>query len=320
MLRNSLALIGALAAFPAAGAPTFSIPVDCDLGETCFIQNYVDHNEGDGYFDHTCGPLSYDGHKGTDFALPSTDAMDDGVNVLAAADGVVLGTRDGMVDKVIATEDIPKLNGKDCGNGVSIDHGNGWVSQYCHMKQGSVIVSQGDTIARGQVLGQIGLSGRTQFPHLHISIRDGNRVVDPFAPDRLGVCGENYDTLWEDDISYVGGGLIRVGFEVGVPKFASVKSGMAGRNRMPSQAKALVLFGYAFGSLPKDEMRLTITGPQGKVFEHTTVMEKSQAQYFRAGGKRTPIGGWPKGTYHGEVTITRDGTQLDHQAITLTVE
>lgn len=320
MLRSSIALMSALAAFPAAGAPTFSLPVDCELGETCFIQNYVDHNEGDGHFDHTCGPLAYDGHKGTDFALPTTDAMDAGVNVLAAASGVVLGTRDGMIDKVIATEDIPKLNGKDCGNGVSIDHGDGWVSQYCHMKQGSLSVSQGEQITRGQILGQVGLSGRTQFPHLHISIRQGNRVVDPFAPDRLGVCGESHDTLWEGDISYVAGGIIRTGFEVGVPKFASVKSGMAGRDRMPSQAKALVLFGYAFGSLPNDEMTLTIRGPEGTVFNQTVVLEKAQAQYFRAGGRRTPMGGWPKGKYHGEVTITRDGAQLDHQYITLMVE
>lgn len=320
MLRNSLVLIGALAAFPAAGAPTFSQPVDCELGATCFIQNYVDHDETGGHRDHTCGTLSYDGHKGTDFALPTINAMDAGVDVLAAASGVVLGTRDGMIDKVIATEDIPKLNGKDCGNGVSIDHGDGWVSQYCHMKQGSVAVSQGDQIARGQVLGQIGLSGRTQFPHLHISIREGNRVVDPFAPDRLGVCGESDHTLWEDDLRYVGGGLIRIGFDVGVPKFDTVKSGMAGRKTIPSQAKALVLFGYAFGSLPNDEMTLTITGPQGTVFEHTALLEKTQAQYFRAGGKRTPIGGWPKGSYRGAVNITRDGATLDHQVITLTVE
>mmetsp|Transcript_28939 Transcript_28939/g.55358 ORF Transcript_28939/g.55358 Transcript_28939/m.55358 type:complete len:321 (-) Transcript_28939:91-1053(-) len=320
MLRSSFVLISALAAFPAAGAPTFSRPVDCELGETCFIQNYVDQDSSGEHTDFTCGPLSYDGHKGTDFALPSTDAMDAGVNVLAAADGVVQGTRDGMIDKIITTEDIPKLNGKDCGNGVSIDHGDGWVSQYCHMKKGSVTVSQGEQIVRGQVLGEIGLSGRTQFPHLHISIRDGDRVVDPFAPDHPGVCGGTYDTLWESDISYVGGGLIRVGFDVGVPKFASVKSGMAGRDRMPSQAKALVLFGYAFGSLPDDEMDLTITGPQGTVFEQTVVLKKTQAQYFRAGGKRTPMGGWPKGAYYGEVTITRDGVQLDHQTITVTVE
>jgi hypothetical protein len=320
MLRLSLALIGALAAFPAAGAPTFSLPVDCELGETCFVQNYVDHDETDGHFDHTCGPLSYDGHKGTDFALPTTDDMDAGVNVVAAAYGVVLGTRDGMIDKVIAVEDIPKLNGKDCGNGLSIDHGDGWVSQYCHMKQGSVAVSLGDRITRGQVLGQIGLSGRTQFPHLHISIRQGNRVVDPFAPDPLGVCGETHDTLWDDDIAYVGGGLIRVGFDVGVPKFTAIKSGMAGRDRMPSQAKALVLFGFAFGSRPDDKMKLTITGPQGVVFDQTVTLEKTQAQYFRAGGRRTPMGGWPTGAYHGEVTVSRNGALLDHKSVTLIVE
>ena len=67
-------------------------------------------------------------------------------------------------------------------------------------------------------------------------------------------------------------------------------------------------------------MTLTITGPQGSVFDHTVVLEKAQAQYFRAGGKRTPMGGWPKGIYQGEVTITRGGAQLDQQSITLTVE
>lgn len=320
MLKRSFALIGALAAFPAAGAPTFSLPVDCELGETCFIQNYVDHDEAEGHFDHTCGPLTYDGHKGTDFALPTTDAMDQGVNVLAAADGVVLGTRDGMIDKEITVEDIPKLNGRDCGNGVSIDHGDGWVSQYCHMKQGSVAVSQSDQITRGQVLGEIGLSGRTQFPHLHISIREGNRVVDPFAPDKLGVCGEAYDGLWDDDVPYVAGGLIRIGFDVGVPKYAMVKSGMAGRDRIPSQAKALVLFAHAFGSLPGDEMTLSITGPKGEVYRQMVALEKAQAQYFRAGGKRTPMGGWPKGDYQGEIIILRDGATVDKATTTLIIE
>ncbi len=320
MLRQSIALIGALAAFPAAGAPTFSLPVECELGQTCFIQNYVDHDEGEGHFDHTCGPLTYDGHKGTDFALPTTDAMAKGVNVLAAADGVVIGTRDGMADKAIRIEDIPKLNGKDCGNGVSVDHGDGWVSQYCHMKRGSVSVSQGDRITRGQVLGQIGLSGRTQFPHLHISIRQDDRVVDPFAPDRLGVCGESAETLWEGDITYVAGGLIRAGFDVGIPKFDMIKSGMAGRDKIPSQAKAMVLFGYAFGSLPGDEMTLTITGPDGTVFDQSVVLEKTQAQYFRAGGKRTPMGGWPKGSYRGDIILVRKSVVLDQTTVHLTVE
>ncbi|GAA6181403.1 M23 family metallopeptidase [Shimia sp. NS0008-38b] len=320
MLTRSIALIGALAAYPAAGAPTFSLPVDCALGETCFIQNYVDQDSGPDAVDHTCGPLTYDGHKGTDFALPSTAAMDHGVNVLAAADGIVLGTRDGMADRVIRTEDIPSLQGKDCGNGLALDHGDGWVTQYCHMKQGSVSVSTGDTVSRGQILGEIGLSGRTQFPHLHISVRANDEVVDPFSAEDTSTCTGSHVSLWDAPMPYVGGGMIRAGFEVGVPSYETVKSGIAGRDKIPSQAKALVLFGYAFGSLPDDEMSLVITGPQGHVFAHTEVLTKTQAQYFRAGGKRTPMGGWPVGHYHGEVTITRDGATLDQQRVELLIE
>lgn len=320
MRSGICALIGALAAFPAAGAPTFSLPVDCTLGESCFIQNYVDQDPGPGAQDFTCGPLTYDGHKGTDFALPSTKVMAQGVDVLAAADGVVLGTRDGMVDRAIRTEDIPALQGKDCGNGLALDHGDGWVTQYCHLKQGTVSVARGERVTRGQILGEIGLSGRTQFPHLHISVRHNDQVVDPFTPAQLGTCGASDSALWDSDIPYVAGGLIRAGFEVNVPDYADVKSGLAGRNRIPSQAKALVIFGYAFGSRAGDEMALTIAGPQGDVFSHTVQLEKTQAQFFRAGGKRTPMGGWPKGAYSGTVTFVRNGAILDQQTIDVTIE
>ncbi len=320
MRLTSLTLFGALAAFPAAGAPTFSLPVDCELGTTCFIQNYVDQDPTDGYQDHACGALSYDGHKGTDFALPTLQAMAEGVDVLAAADGVVMGVRDGMADRVITAEDIPKLNGRDCGNGVALDHGDGWVTQYCHMKRDTVLVKSGDRVSRGQPLGEIGLSGRTQFPHLHISVRHNDQVVDPFSAETLGTCGGEHTSLWDGAISYVPGGLIRIGFEVGIPDYGMVKDGMAGRARMPAQAKALVLFGHAFGSRPGDQMLLQITGPQGDVYKQTVLLDRAQAQYFRAGGKRTPMGGWPKGSYTGSITILRDGAEIDSQITSLIIE
>ncbi|WP_422048798.1 M23 family metallopeptidase [Shimia sp.] len=320
MRLTGIALLGALAAFPAAGAPLFSLPVDCELGETCFIQNYVDQDSSGGTRDHTCGGLTYDGHKGTDFALPTSKAMAEGVNVLAAAGGVVLGVRDGMRDQIIRTEDIPKLNGRDCGNGVAIDHGDGWVTQYCHMKRNTVSVATGDQVKRGQPLGEIGLSGRTQFPHLHISVRHNDQVVDPFSADTLGTCGGAHSSLWAEPISYVAGGLIRIGFEVGIPEYDRVKDGMAGRERIPAQAKALVLFGHAFGSRPGDQMSFTINGPQGAVYTQTMLLDRAQAQYFRAGGRRTPQGGWPKGTYTGEVLLKRDGAILDQSTTILTIE
>ena len=82
----------------ALAEPRLALPLDCTLGETCFIQNYVDADGGPGAADFTCGGLSYDGHKGTDFALLSHSAAQAGVNVLAAAPGVVRAVRDGVAD------------------------------------------------------------------------------------------------------------------------------------------------------------------------------------------------------------------------------
>src|SRR5690606_21465600 len=52
------------------GQIVFAWPVNCDVGRDCFIQQYVDHDAGDGYSDYRCGPLSYDTHKGTDIRIP----------------------------------------------------------------------------------------------------------------------------------------------------------------------------------------------------------------------------------------------------------
>ena len=69
----------------AANPPRLGLPVSCSLGETCFIQQFVDHAPGPTARDYTCGALSYDGHKGTDFGLPNLRHMAAGVDVLAAA-------------------------------------------------------------------------------------------------------------------------------------------------------------------------------------------------------------------------------------------
>ena len=70
------------------------LPIACDPGETCHIQQYVDADPGPGAQDYRCGTLSYEGHKGTDFALTDLSAMVAGVDVLAAAPGVVAAQGD----------------------------------------------------------------------------------------------------------------------------------------------------------------------------------------------------------------------------------
>lgn len=65
------------------------LPIACVIGQTCFVQNYVDHDLSSGARDYMCGHQTYDGPDGTDFRLPSMAQERTGVAVRAAADGQV---------------------------------------------------------------------------------------------------------------------------------------------------------------------------------------------------------------------------------------
>lgn len=292
---------------------SLEVPIDCDLGDTCYIQNYVDHDPSEGASDFSCGTLTYDGHKGTDFGLPSRASMDAGVNVLAAAPGVVRGVRNDMRDVLYTPELDGEINGRDCGNGLVVAHGDGWETQYCHMREGSVAVQTGDMIETGDVLGLVGLSGRTQFPHLHISVRRDGAMIDPFDPDGAITCGApSQYTLWADTLDTPPGGLISVGFADGVPDYDDVKNGTAAAQSLRTDAP-IVVWGFAFGAQPGDVISLEINGPLGPIFQTEDVLNRQQALVMRAGGLNPPDGGWRTGTYSGLVIHSRDGVELDRQ-------
>ena len=63
------------------------------------------------------------------------------------------------------------------GNRVMIDHGNGYVTLYAHMAK--VSVSVGQTVKRGDQIGQEGSTGRSTGPHLHFEIRRGGVAINP---------------------------------------------------------------------------------------------------------------------------------------------
>lgn len=285
-----------------------SLPVDCTLGEDCYIQQYMDRDPGAGATDFHCSSLAYDGHKGTDFAVPTHADMRRGVDVIAAADGTVRGVRDTMPDTGWSDETRAEVEGKECGNGVLLAHPDGWETQYCHLKQGSITVTNGQKVKAGDVLGQIGYSGRTEFPHLHLSVRQNSTPVDPFDPDGTLTCGSAGDsTLWEETPFYQPGGLIRVGMTDQVPDFATVKQGIPFAANLPADASALVFYGFSFGTLKDDILRLRIVGPEGEVVSKDHTLERNHAQAFRAIGKRLRGKAWPTGSYVGTATLLRDG-------------
>jgi len=96
--RAALALILSSAGPALAEDLQLAFPLDCTFGQDCHIQQYMDHDPSSAAQDYRCSGLTYDGHKGTDFALPDLAAMEAGVFVRAAAGGMVKGVRDGMED------------------------------------------------------------------------------------------------------------------------------------------------------------------------------------------------------------------------------
>ncbi|CTQ48186.1 M23 family metallopeptidase [Jannaschia donghaensis] len=270
------------------------LPLDCTLGETCFIQQYVDTDPGPGARDFTGGPLSYDGHQGTDIRVPDRQAMTDGVPILAPAAGRVRGVRDGVPDGTFP-------DGQDCGNGVAIDHGNGWETQLCHLSNGSVQVAVGDILRVGQPIAEMGMTGRTQFPHVHITVRQNGTVVDPFTAD-----------LWQAEPDYEPGGLLRIGFADAIPDYQQIKDGTAEAETLPVTAPALVLWAYMFGGREGDIIEMTVTDSDGQsVFETEVTLDRTQAQLFRAAGQRLSDPQWQAGRHTGTVVLKRDGVTLD---------
>ncbi len=307
----------------AAGASlSLDLPLDCTPGESCWISKFVDLDPGPGVRDFMCNGRVSDDHNGVDIALRDQNAMEEGVRVLAAAPGVVRGTRDGMKDVNVRTVGRDSLNGKDCGNGVAIRHGEGWETQYCHLKRGSVQVRRGDRVERGQPLGLVGLSGNTEYPHLHISVRHDGEVVDPF----LGLegraaegarCGLGEAPLWSpaalQALAYTPAAIYNVGFSPVPPESEDVRSGRLRATRLSSDAPTLILWAEIFGIEAGDELRLRLVAPDGTpLVDHTKTLQERKARWFQYVGRKRRAEAWPTGVYRAEVSLARDmdGTKV----------
>lgn len=311
-MRPGLALAAALTAATrlAAQEPFLSLPLDCDLGRNCYIEDYVDADPGPGQQDYACGIKSRDGHRGTDFALITQDQFRRGIEVIAAAPGTVSATRDGMPDRAYTAETAAEVDGRECGNAVRITHDNGLETLYCHLARGSVRVKTGDVVARGDVLGRVGMSGQSNYPHVHLGVLSGSQNVDPFAPAARETCGVTDRTLWLNTPAYTPTGMFTAAFSDRVPSFEDVRSGAA---RLPegTAGSPLVLYSHFYHARDGDVLHLRATGPGGNaILSRDILLEDPKASQFSAYGRKAPAGGWPLGTYAGRAVLTRDDKVL----------
>lgn len=288
-------------------------PLDCAYGVDCWAVNYVDVDPSSDRKDYKCNAKSYDGHKGTDFAVGSISEINAGVDVLAAADGKVLRIRDGEQDFIKNKEQIAfvKKQRKECGNAVLIDHANGYQTIYCHLKNGSVTVSSDQEVKAGDKIAQMGISGVTEFPHLHIGVTHDGNVLDPYtgATNQEG-CAKHYSSLWSDKerMTYEPAVIFNGGFDNTPPDFDAITNG----KEVPSElyavnSNAFVFWAGFYNIEPGDIINFVITMPDGAVFhKHTITADKTRSrQYYFIGRKIKDPSMLPAGTYQGIVTLER---------------
>lgn len=311
-----------------AAPPVLGLPIQCHLGVDCHIQNYVDRNPGAGLRDYACGTLSYDGHAGTDFRLADRAAMAAGVNVLAASAGIVAAVRDGEPDIAVSRRGRAALAGKDAGNSVRISHGDGWETQYSHLQRGSVAVRAGQPVEAGTVLGRVGLSGNTEFPHVDFAVRRHGRPVDPFAPGMpalempapempaLGMpvpgtqaCGQMQNPLWDAalalSLAYRSTGLLIAGFAPQPPAREAAQAGAYANAILQQDSPAITFWIELFGLQQGDVLEVTLSGPDGDTLAASrSVAEGNKAVWFAFTGKRR-TNFWVAGAYTGRVILRR---------------
>jgi murein DD-endopeptidase MepM/ murein hydrolase activator NlpD len=106
-------------------------------------------------------------HEGVDFAVPQ------GTPVYAAADGVVAGA---------------KPNG-GYGNYIRIEHDNGVATAYGHLSRFAPGIKPGAKVARGELVGFSGNTGRSTGPHLHFEVLSDGKPVDPLTHATIAQLG-----------------------------------------------------------------------------------------------------------------------------------
>lgn len=103
----------------------------------------------------------------------NTDWFSFGTPVIAAAAGKVVVSVDTYLDN--KKFDVPALKTNPLalyGNCIVIEHESGLYSVYGHLKSKSLAVKAGDIVKQGQIIGAIGTSGSSFFPHLHFEMRN----------------------------------------------------------------------------------------------------------------------------------------------------
>lgn len=248
--------------FPLKQAPGFNDP------GFHAISNYIDEDATTNVLDFNCGNRTYDGHLGTDFFIwPFWWAKFDNkeVQIVAATDGTIIGKSDGNYDK-------------DCAfcttcnwNAVYVQNTDGSICWYGHMKTGSLTTKAvGAKVKEGEFLGNVGSSGNSTGPHLHLEVySDGTyqQLIDPWQ----GACnkkGNPSPSMWKTQENYYVPTINKVATENAAPVisqcYGSEKANFADSF---NPGKQIYLGIYLRDQQPSTSAIVTVLKPDGSVYQ-----------------------------------------------------
>lgn len=325
ILFNTLLCAVALQVAPVF-AQTLELPIDCRLGEDCFVQQFPDMDPGEAALDPFCGVASYDGHSGTDIRVRSLADLDRDVAVLAAADGTVVNIRDGEPDQLISDAQAREsVRGKECGNAVSLSHEGGMQTLYCHMERGSILVRPGQKVRAGDRLGSVGASGLAQFPHVHLGVRRNGKDIDPMTGRALDegcdAVQDGANSLFSEELrAKLGNNDVQIldfGLSGAPLDYDSLVTEGA-PERPDTTSPGVAGWVWVINFRPGDILQVRIVDPDGNILSEgrSKPQDRHKAAYSYFTGRE---GAPAPGDYKIEVAILRDDAVLQSRDKTISI-
>lgn len=294
-----------------------------DYASTWGLSNYVDHDPATGQVqDWNCGTRTYDTESGYDhtgldiYTWPfSWKQMDDNqTEVIAAQAGQIIYKNDGEFDKNCS------FSGTQW-NAIYIEHSDGSVAWYGHLKNGSLNSKNvGDLVSQGEYIGIIGSSGNSTGPHLHFEVRAlNNNLIDPYE----GPCNDlNTSSWWSSQKEYNNPKINTVLTHNAAPEFFFNECNTTEQPNISEQfevGESVIVAAYYADQIQGTSASYEVIDPNGAVFSNwsQTFNNTFISSYWYWTINPSPLEGvWTFSATYNEETVTRPFTVGENLSVT----
>jgi len=160
-------------------------------------------------------------------------------------------------------------------------------------------------------LGLVGLSGNTEFPHLHFSVRFHGKIIDPVSGLGKGSgCNNIKNSLWETTagvaLEYIATGILKLAFADQLPARKPYYEHLNAIKILSEDTNKIIFWSHVFGVHKGDRFTMQIISPDGEILANKEeTIRTNQAQRLNMIGRQRKQSIWPTGTYKGSYILQR---------------